>query len=490
MQAERVVELVFGTESAGSGYLITPRHVLTARHVLAPLELEAACTVTPLVNAPSEIPTGRVRWFAPPAEDLDAAIVELDTPIPLDECEPVVYGSIPANDIAPHAFLCAGFPAAAEGANRTIEGHLSYVPGPQWFNLDVKFSLPRNHRKWAGLSGALVFCAHRAVGVVRTVDSGWDRTLTATPLRRMTENASFQAYAQAAGLALPAPEDISHFDAPIQEKIVEHVYLIDRKAALETVRKYLRESRKPVASQIFAFLGVDDDEHDDVIQQLSQDRQFQTLLGREAKSEDVIVPLPWPEEMPEIDPDEHYRILVERICAAANLPLPPPGQPVDGAALRKSFEHGVAPRAFSAIVRRRIAIAGHGRLLRSLIELWESLGSGSPVLLFLGLAWDTPPAPAPSILSYMRPKAPQTDAELDSELRSAWQRLQDRMLTHELSLIQTNHVKPWIEELRQRCRPVRPGQLESLRRSLVHRIGEGKRAREVGAAVSELLRSL
>jgi hypothetical protein len=88
MQAARVVEVVLGTASAGSGYLITARHVLTARHV-APESMRAlgvACQVRPLGSTGAEKPmdldprppwmNARIAWLQP-GGDLDLAVPEL-----------------------------------------------------------------------------------------------------------------------------------------------------------------------------------------------------------------------------------------------------------------------------------------------------------------------------------------------------------------------------------------------------------------------------
>src|SRR3954470_5118574 len=107
MQAQRVVELTFGTLSAGSGYLITPRHVLTARHIVKPLAVGSACTVRPLIAIDSALPRpapmqARAAWYLAPGakRDLDLAIIELhastSTSLPQD---PIILGSIPAHDI-------------------------------------------------------------------------------------------------------------------------------------------------------------------------------------------------------------------------------------------------------------------------------------------------------------------------------------------------------------------------------------------------------
>jgi hypothetical protein len=58
--------------------------------------------------------------------------------------------------------------------------------------------------------------------------------------------------------------------------------------------------------QIIAIAGLDDDEHAYLIRQLAEESEIQGLLKRETNNVDVIVPLPWPNEVGEIDADEHF----------------------------------------------------------------------------------------------------------------------------------------------------------------------------------------
>src|SRR5262249_40475022 len=55
MQPERVVEIRQGGQSVGSGYLIAPRYVLTAKHVVQPAIKGTACQVWPLGSVGDEM---------------------------------------------------------------------------------------------------------------------------------------------------------------------------------------------------------------------------------------------------------------------------------------------------------------------------------------------------------------------------------------------------------------------------------------------------
>jgi hypothetical protein len=53
-----------------------------------------------------------------------------------------------------------------------------------------------------------------------------------------------------------------------------------------------------------------------------------------------------------------------------------------------------------------------------------------------------------------------------------------------------DHVEPWINELRFRCKAVQPAHLDGLELALKHRIGPGKRARQVASELGELLQRI
>src|SRR5690349_5766754 len=75
MEPGRVVEILKDGKSCGSGYLLTPNTVLTARHVIKPECVGTSCTVHPLgagsqwagpqAHGPRPDPVpGRVGWIS------------------------------------------------------------------------------------------------------------------------------------------------------------------------------------------------------------------------------------------------------------------------------------------------------------------------------------------------------------------------------------------------------------------------------------------
>lgn len=216
---ERVVELRFGELSQGSGYLISPTHVLTARHVIAPLPARrgARCVVRALVDfGQAHLPIDSQRRPDPIAAEvawvhdddtLDIAVVKLDRPIALPAAE-LAVGRVPVHDVSHRPMTFIGFPEAAGTASKTYSGHASYAPGPKRFDLDVASALPTAWKASAGVSGALVFSGEHALGVVCTVDGRWDRKLTATPFQRLLENDSFRRWWESDGNRPLRPVDL------------------------------------------------------------------------------------------------------------------------------------------------------------------------------------------------------------------------------------------------------------------------------------------
>jgi hypothetical protein len=200
----------------------------------------------------------------------------------------------------------------------------------------------------------------------------------------------------------------------------------------------------------------------------------------------VIVDLPWPAEEKEIDSDLWFERLIDRFCKRIRIDPPPSGGLPNLERLRERFDDPATPRAYWVLVRRAIAIAGHGKLLRRLLDFWQSLPPGRPVILLLCLAWDEPIATAKSLLPFLPARPQQPDPDLEPTIKLA---VDEQRLTavEELSLITGDHIGPWIEEVREFCRSAVSDKFDGLRALLLSRIGNGKRLRQVSADIGELL---
>lgn len=162
----------------GSGYLIGPRLVLTALHVVLP-DQQWAAEVKARVGHPRfgdvEYRRAVVCWPDPdkdvPTQDaLDIALLWLSEPVVL-EGRPVQWGR--PRGTTPLPFDGAGFPAFADESARGdvehLRGELSVVStsSSDWV-LDCRVWPDLGHgnmHPWAGASGAAIFCRDHLVGV-------------------------------------------------------------------------------------------------------------------------------------------------------------------------------------------------------------------------------------------------------------------------------------------------------------------------------------
>lgn len=200
MDPQRLVLVRTGDPAgSGSGYLVGPRLVLTALHVVFQDGRWTRQVVTrvghPRYGAGPVRRAAQVCWPDPrdgiPSEDaLDVALLWLDEPVDTGE-EPVRWGQ--PSGVVPVPFEGAGFPAfasendGAEAQSEYLRGDLPVVStsSPGWV-LDCPVWPARSsagHRPWAGASGSAVFCHGRLVGVAVEDDRAMDwRRLHAVPI--------------------------------------------------------------------------------------------------------------------------------------------------------------------------------------------------------------------------------------------------------------------------------------------------------------------
>ena len=216
MEPGRVVEILQDGKNRGSGYLITPRHVLTARHVAKSPVVGADCIIHPLCGAREEtMPTAqeprpqpvsaKVGWVS---AEHDFALIEIaGDPLGSPNAGPIPFGEVPVDGVV-RQIIGSGFPEAAGADQRTIIGTLSWVlTGLRRFDIDVISAVPRDWTKWGGFSGAAIFADNILVAVVRTVDENWNGgVLEATPAIWLLDDVGFKKYLEDAGLSLPDRE--------------------------------------------------------------------------------------------------------------------------------------------------------------------------------------------------------------------------------------------------------------------------------------------
>ncbi|MEU8541796.1 tetratricopeptide repeat-containing serine protease family protein [Streptomyces sp. NPDC048717] len=168
-----------GPDGSGSGYLVGPRLVLTALHVVRTGGRWAETVVT-RIGHPEHggfaRRDARVCWPDPeggdPGEDApDIALLWLDEPVTTTG-GPVLWGRPAGTNPLP--YVGAGFPAFAADAESPaqfehLRGELSAVgtSQPGWvLDCGVRPAAGRGaDRPWAGASGSAIFCHGRLVGV-------------------------------------------------------------------------------------------------------------------------------------------------------------------------------------------------------------------------------------------------------------------------------------------------------------------------------------
>ncbi|MFF7685347.1 NACHT domain-containing protein [Streptomyces syringium] len=186
------IAAVFG-RSQGSGYLLTPRLVLTAGHVAgdgAGYEVQVA-----VPGGVGRVPCQLV-WTRD-AERCDAALLVAERDlVPEDTAlafEPVVWGWTDDLKIWPDA-QAVGFPDVQREADGELDSEQlvgTFKPGSQllggWPALDSVHGAPERSggagTPWAGMSGAAVFVNDLLAGVVHADPGGWGHgrvTVTST----------------------------------------------------------------------------------------------------------------------------------------------------------------------------------------------------------------------------------------------------------------------------------------------------------------------
>jgi rhodanese-related sulfurtransferase len=196
MDWHRVVELHSGAAQGqhGSGYLVAPGLVLTARHVVEGL---AATQLRLLAADEDGLPGGVGAWQQAQVAWIGDADLDLALLTPAAGAPPFreAAGAVTLARLdgrAPIRVDALGFPRAMLSPTHSDTLHIEAVVDA-WSGvrgdallLDVRTTRPAEGEGWKGMSGAAVFAGDRLVGVIEAVPAQLDgSTLRATPVHAL-----------------------------------------------------------------------------------------------------------------------------------------------------------------------------------------------------------------------------------------------------------------------------------------------------------------
>lgn len=169
----------------GSGYLVAPGRVLTARHALADRDQQPQVGQSCLVRGYPCIDgqpwcEGTIVWLHPVADAAIIAVEGMGVGI-----TPAQWGDVDGSE--PLGWTATGYPLAGlNDTGRTEEGvygRFSPTTGSSIGELQLTVEsriarpFPESESGWAGLSGAAVFSGRHLIGIITTDPAHWAKAL-------------------------------------------------------------------------------------------------------------------------------------------------------------------------------------------------------------------------------------------------------------------------------------------------------------------------
>lgn len=190
--------------SGGTGYLIRDNLVLTAHHVIAPIEEPGTLNTLYDIRFIGDYDEGRIEWqergcslcWDDPEHDLALLKLEGNRPsfLPLEESI-IRFGKLGSQTLLAQG---CGFPLVQRIDRRQnpepLNGHLSRIAGlrEKQLRLQITSLIPNSSEEWQGISGTALFVEDYLVGVVIETRKAFnEKALWAIPVSHLVHDNQF-----------------------------------------------------------------------------------------------------------------------------------------------------------------------------------------------------------------------------------------------------------------------------------------------------------
>jgi hypothetical protein len=498
MDPDRAVDVRF-TEAGGfgSGYLLSDRLVLTARHVAKAPAPGAPCVVRGGKDFAVERP-GTLAWVSP---HHDAALVDIAPNHAFSglAARSPVFGDCPIGDEtreAPPKYRCAaiGFPRASRidevREDWRLEGFARPPLRAPIITIEIEGRTPPAEL-WRGVSGAALFNRDLLIGIVESVPEGFGGgVLRATPAAILLNDADFLARVAPPGArpdTLIREARAHDFHQDFRKALAPLYCFIDRQSQVGQVESALTAAAPRGAARPRGFLieGTEDDAHRRFIERIGQHPPLSSLWG-DVESKVAITPLGWPRDPVLRDPAAAFETLKRGCAEALNLR---PGAEASAQAFRAALP--VAGRTLAVCWTVNMATAGRGH--GALLDLWlgfcaEVSRGGAPLVWFACLVQDLPPERRGGRWPFGG-----GDGRPDPQIRRTIdRRVSDRSLSRLDGLgpvILAEDLGPWLDLVASRRRELGPADLAALKHMIETRV-DGRHSVKMGPLVRAIDESL